>query len=287
MLRVCPVSDWKALYDYQCRIPYPYHFPTPFENWKSAMLSDHDGEGRTLFQDLTTLIATDENRILGYVQFGHTAFGFGPEDISGDVHYSVIRMLYFAEDRPEAGQALLGSAMDSLGNDERVYAFFHYFGLSCYARHGKLHEGFVHIGGLLLTNGFQLEHENVYYAARDISHHASAVTLSWHAITRGGQQSCDFFLDGTQVGCCEVHYVQPAIAYLRWIFIFDTLQNQGVGSQCMTALMADLFQRGYTRLDTDTALDNCRAQHFYEKNAFAREGITRSYFKEPVSEEKF
>ena len=39
-----------------------------------------------------------------------------------------------------------------------------------------------------------------------------------------------------------------------------------------------LYDKGITRLDTDTALDNHRAQRYYEKNGFVREGITRSYF---------
>ena len=34
------------------------------------------------------------------------------------------------------------------------------------------------------------------------------------------------------------------------------------------------------QLDTDTVLSNLVAQHFYEKNDFVREGLTRSYIKE-------
>lgn len=47
----------------------------------------------------------------------------------------------------------------------------------------------------------------------------------------------------------------------------------------MTAIKADLFQRGIVRFDTDTALTNQVVQHFYEKNHFVREGLTRSYYK--------
>ena len=31
--------------------------------------------------------------------------------------------------------------------------------------------------------------------------------------------------------------------------------------------------------DTDTALDNLRAQHYYEKNGFARLAVTRSFYR--------
>ena len=38
------------------------------------------------------------------------------------------------------GGALLEEALRALSGNARIYAFFHYFGMSCYARHGKLPE---------------------------------------------------------------------------------------------------------------------------------------------------
>lgn len=46
----------------------------------------------------------------------------------------------------------------------------------------------------------------------------------------------------------------------------------------MQALKGCLFAKGIRRFDTDTALSNLAAQHYYEKKHFTREGITRSYF---------
>lgn len=46
----------------------------------------------------------------------------------------------------------------------------------------------------------------------------------------------------------------------------------------MNALKRSLYAKGITRFDTDTALDNLVAQHYYEKNNFIREGITKSYY---------
>ena len=40
-----------------------------------------------------------------------------------------------------------------------------------------------------------------------------------------------------------------------------------------------LYEKGISRFDTDTAKDNIVAQHYYEKNNFTREGVTRSYYK--------
>ena len=47
----------------------------------------------------------------------------------------------------------------------------------------------------------------------------------------------------------------------------------------MKALKSYLFEKGINRFDTDTALSNNVAQHFYEKNNFIKEGITKSYYK--------
>jgi ribosomal protein S18 acetylase RimI-like enzyme len=54
--------------------------------------------------------------------------------------------------------------------------------------------------------------------------------------------------------------------------------GKGIGTKCMNALKQYLYKKGITRFDTDTALNNNVAQHYYEKNNFTREGITRSYY---------
>lgn len=56
------------------------------------------------------------------------------------------------------------------------------------------------------------------------------------------------------------------------------MTNKGIGSKCMNALKCYLYNKGITRLDTDTALSNNLAQHFYQKNGFVNEGITKSYY---------
>lgn len=279
MINIAELTDLRKAYDYQLRLAVPCFFPTSFERWKESFENDIDGEGRPLFRQLHAKAAYDGESLIGFIQYGSTAFGFDScGEISGDVSYPVIRTLYFDRGREDAGALLLQAALEELRTSGTVYAFFHYFGMSCFARHGKLFEPFTWIAELLHKTGFVVEHENVYYSA-DLQHAAdSAVELVAHSLTNGGQQTLDFVLDHKQIGCCEVHYVDTGIAYLRWIYIYDDLQNQGVGSRCMSALQAWLNGKGIARLDTDTALDNQRAQHYYEKNGFTREGITRSYY---------
>ena len=105
------------------------------------------------------------------------------------------------------------------------------------------------------------------------------IQINWKGLTKGQQQYCDFILDNTCVGGCEVHFLkQKEIAYLRWIFINEEFKNKGIGSKCLKSLKYNLYKKGIRRFDTDTALNNIVAQHYYEKNNFKKEGITRSFF---------
>lgn len=87
-------------------------------------------------------------------------------------------------------------------------------------------------------------------------------------------------IDSCRVGGCEIHFPKEKNnAYLLWIFINEEIRGKGIGSSCMDALKAELLERGIVQLDTDTAVDNLIAQHFYEKNHFIKRGLTRSYYQ--------
>lgn len=280
MLNITEITDLKQVYDYQMRWSAPNFFPTDFESWKNSFAHDTDGEGRPLFRQLGGKAAYDADILVGFLQYGMTAFGFDDcGELSADVSYPVIRSLYFDEGREDAGRLLLREATEQFKAFDRVYAFFHYFGMGCFARHGKLFERYRWIEELLYEQGFVTEHENVYYSALLQELPVSEVEIIAHEPTKGSHRSLNFVLEGQQVGGCEVHSpVTEGIAYLRWIYVNEEVQNRGVGTLCMNALKAWLWDRGITRLDTDTALSNLQAQRYYEKNAFAREGITRSYY---------
>lgn len=274
----------RELYNYMKGLPFPYRYAPEFGNWKQSFLSDVDGDGRRLFSQLTTLEARSEGALAGFVQYGRTAFGFdGQGEISQEISYPVIRGLWFDRGQEEAGRQLLHRAAEELvGNSsDRLYAFFHYFGMSCYARHGKLHEGLGHIHRLLLEEGFTVEHENVFYSSVLFCETPTLAQLIWHAPTAGGERECDFLLDGENVGGCRVHFLQDCVtAYLRWIYIREPLRGRGIGTCCMSALRSRLQRMGIVLFDTDTALSNRAAQHFYEKNHFKNRGLTRSYWRD-------
>ena len=275
MIRLTDTVNLETIYRFQMRFGSPWFFPVDFDAWRTSFEADVDGEGRTLFKDFSVKAAYDEDTLVGFIQYGRTAFGF--EDGPGS--YCVIRNLYFDEGREDAGSLLLKAALDAFAGAERVYAFFHYFGMSCFARHGKLFEGHTHIAALLREHGFETEHENVYYSSVLTGTEETEVEIVPQNMTKGRQQYMDFMLAGCQTGGCEVHFVDDGTAYLRWIYVNENTTGRGIGTRCMTALKHWLYRKGVVRFDTDTALDNTIAQHFYEKNGFTREGITRSYLR--------
>lgn len=284
MISIVEITDnLNDLYQYHSKIAVPYHYPVDFDVWEKSFLHDIDGEGRTLFKELTVKRAYQQNHLVGFIQYGRTTFGFGDKGrISYSVSYPVIRAFYFNRNKPEAGRLLLSSALEHFQSEtDMIYAFFHYFGMSCYARHGKLFESCPHISDLLFQNGFQVEHENVFYASglEDVNH--EDVAIRWYEMSAGRQQYGEFLIDSNPIGECEIHCLeQPGIAYLRWIYVKEELQGKGMGTKCMCSLKNALYEKGVRRLDTDTALTNTGAQRFYEKNGFVREGISRSFYIE-------
>lgn len=280
MIQITDIDSLEKIYHYLANFRSPYFFSVGFFEWKESFVNDVDGEGRPLFKELCVKAAYEENELIGFVQYGKTAFGFDDQgEITSGVSYNVIRNLYFSKNRADAGYLLLNAAMEAFGTTDKVYAFFHYFGMSCFARHGKLFELHSHIEELIKLNGFEVEHENVYYSSILTGDDQSEVEIASHNLTKGHQQYIDFMLSGSQVGGCEVHYIDTKTTYLRWIYVNGDIVGKGIGTMCMKALKRWLHQKGTTRFDTDTSLSNFVAQHYYEKNGFTREGITRSYYR--------
>lgn len=279
MLIIKEITNLDKVYNYQMSFHTPYFFEQDYEAWKKSFEVDIDGQGRILFKELFIKAAYDDDKLIGFIQYGKSAFGFDEQgEISSDVSYNIIRNLYFDSDRVDAGEKLLKDALDMFGVEDKVYAFFHYFGMSCFARHGKLFEKHIHIEELLKSNGFDIEHENVYYSCILKGDETSDVEIKHQELTKGNQQYIDFVLSGNQVGGCEIHIVDEKTVYLRWIYVNQDITGKGIGTKCMNALKQWLWEKGIARLDTDTAMSNLVAQHYYEKNNYVREGVTRSYY---------
>lgn len=153
--------------------------------------------------------------------------------------------------------------------------------MSCYARHGKLHESNFHIGEVLNKLNFIKEHENVYYSKHLFEgnfNYQGVVSFEYQELSVGDQQYIKFLKDNEVIGGCELHYLhQKDMCYLRWIYINEKYNHQGLGTECMNQLFNELYKRGYKQLDTDTADNNLNAQNFYLKTGFKDLGRTKSY----------
>lgn len=276
MLRRTEIISLKDVYTFQLGLETPYFFDISFEDWRKSFEDDIDGEGRKLFKELTAKVVYDGNELVGFMQYGKTAFGFDDSGwISKEISYPIVRNLYFLKGREDVGLLLFNEAVESFESEQRIYAFFHYFGMSCFARHGKLFESHAHIEKLLTENGFEIEHENVYYSSVLNDNENSNVVITAKDLTKGNQQSIDFKIDDIQVGGCEIHYINDTTAYL---YVNSDIVGQGIGTKCMNALKCFLHEKGIHRFDTDTAVNNVVAQRYYEKNNFICEGISKSYY---------
>lgn len=282
MIKRC--DDWQGLYEFLLPLMLDIGFEPSFTQWQESLLNDIDGNGNRLFQALETTVAYQHNRICGVIQYGFTAMGFDDQGIlTSHLSLPVIRFLYFASQDIDVGQALLDQVNSYFYQEERRYAFYHYFGLSCLARHGKLFSNYPWIETLLKQNAFQIEHENIYYSRGlkvPCPNPKAGISISWATKTAGNQQQGIFLLDQQEIGEFELHFLEENhLVYLLWIGITEKKQNQGFGTDCLRLLLKELRALGYQRIDTDTAIHNHQAKHFYEKNGFKQQSITKSFFQ--------
>ena len=129
------ITNYTELYAFHMNIKSPYISEVEYGDYLKSLFNDTDSYGHKLFKELHLIGAYSNEELIGFIQFGVTNIGFDDSGgISEKVNYSVIRNLYF--EKREIGETLLKTALILLKNE--VYAFFHYFGMSCFSRHGKL-----------------------------------------------------------------------------------------------------------------------------------------------------
>lgn len=282
-------TDLDRLFGYWSRLgrQIPYVFPVSADRWQTCLLED-ELDGEPLFSTLETVVATDNDQVRGFVQYGQPRFAW---DESGkryaNPQIGVIRQLYFQNDRGEVGEALLARAEPFLARFRQSHAFYHILGMSCTAHHGKLHHSQRHVHRLLRRHGFRVEHENIYFVLDMES--APLEGRSHFRLRRVDGSDGERFemrhrsravatahvrlLDALTDGCAD------DTAYLCWIGVDQDHRGRGIGSEFMGLLAALLAGRGYRYIHTDTPAANLGAQRFYESLGFRREGRTRSYLR--------
>jgi GNAT superfamily N-acetyltransferase len=245
-------------------------------------------EGERVFKQIETALAVAGDEVLGFVQYGEPNFGW---DTGGRKVYApqigVVRQLYFDRGRPDVGHALMERAETFLARFERSHAFYHAMGMSCTARHGKLHSSQLHVEPVLEAYGFRVEHENVYYSFDLSKVEAPGDRVQLKSARDAERETFTARLDGRGIGSARVRFLDALtdgrtldVAYLSWIGLDERYRGQGLGSAFLRLVAGHLWGQGLAWLHTDTAGDNVVAQRFYERLGFEDRGSTRSYIRD-------
>ena len=103
----------------------PYFFPVSFDQWQVCLIAD-ELEGERIFKELKTFYASEGDQVLGFVQFGQPNYAWDEKGQKyTDPDIGVIRHLYYQQDQPDIGEALLQKACDYLALFQMKHAFYH------------------------------------------------------------------------------------------------------------------------------------------------------------------
>lgn len=282
-------SDLESLYQFWRAVgeEIPYFFSVSVERWRTCLFKDRL-EGERVFRTLQTDLATENRQVLGFVQYGEPLFAC---DEKGqryeDPQIGVVRQLYSVQGREDVGEALLARAQSFLAGFEQSHAFYHILGMSCTARHGKLHQSQSHVNRLLQREGFRVEHENVYLVLDMLSAQPEeGSTDRLRSVDGSGGEEFEMWRGGEVMATARVGYLDRLTGgrtsdtvYLYWIGVVPPRRGRGIGGEFLMLLAASLLTKGYRYLHTDTAASNMGAQRFYKKLGFERAGVTRSYIR--------
>lgn len=263
----------------------PYFYETCKEEFDNSLFED-TFNGERILNDNYIYAAVEENSVIGFIQYGIPGFYFENWKMVSNPNIGIVRNIYFKESRNDIGRELLKLALRFF--EERkiveIYGFYHAMGMSCNGNHGKLHECYQYIGKLLTENGFEIEHENVYYTLNMKKNEIkSNISISVYK-ENYKKEKIELICNGENVGGAEVKFIDnytgiPSnkIIYLVWIYVIDKVKGKGIGSQFMALIQNYYISKGYKTIHTDTGIDNVIAQRYYERNGFTSEGLTRSY----------
>jgi RimJ/RimL family protein N-acetyltransferase len=282
-------ADHYGLYTYWRKLGdnIPYFFPVSPERWAQCLLED-ELAGERMFDRMETYVAKDNGEVVGFAQVAHPRFAW---DDRAAKYYNpqigVLRHFYFDAGRFNAAESMYAYVQSFLRRYPRRHAFYHIYGMSCNAHHGKLYSGLAHVDRFIKAKGFQVEHENVYYSlALHQQERASRDNLRLIPLAREfyAPQEYKIMLQNTPVGTITVQFMDilngeaaKGSVYLSLMLMDETYRGRGWGTVAMQLLGQVLRDKGYQQLHLDTASTNVGAQRFYARIGFHDRGRSRSY----------
>jgi len=289
-------ADQYVLYAYWRKLGenIPYFFPVSPERWTVCLLEDKLEDER-IFDRLETYVAKDRGRVVGFAQVGHPRFSW---DARGQKYYNpgigVIRHFYFDSGRLDVAEAMYAQVQTFLKPYPHRHAFYHIYGMSCNAHHGKLSMWLEHVDQFIRAKDFQIVHENVYYslALNDFGQPpGDNLRLIPQPRDIYAPQEYKIWLHNTPIGTLKVRFLDHLngeaakdTVYLPLITIDQTYRGCGWGTLAIQQLCWMLRDKGYAHLHLDTASSNEGAQRFYERFGFNNRGRSRSYIHKVTNE---
>ena len=287
--KIACLEDEKNLYEYfkQISPEIPYYYPVDFDIWRKSMFVENDGMEFNN-SELETYLLYEEAVMKGFIQYGFP----NPAHHEDNKNLAVIRNMHYAKDSKKP-EELMESALNYFKkkNVRQIFAFLHWFGMECYATHGKLHESQFHIEDLLIKYSFENNETNVYFTkdlrGSNAENNSEIVCEIYDEseivrnFSREESMKIKFFCNGEQIGVCDLRFMHSGISYLVYIEIFEKYRRKNLSTKCMNNIFFILKERGIKRIDLDTYGDNFAAQGLYTKTGFINTGLTRSYIHEP------
>ncbi len=285
-------SNAEILFEYWNLIgnSIPYFYKTTYESFIKSLFDDAF-KGITMFKKSFVYAAMDGNQVIGFIQYGIPKFHINYQgEIIQDTDIGIVRNLYYDKEKCYAGEKLLSFALNFFKNEEieKLYAFYHVMGMSCNGNHGKLHNDYNYITDLFFDNGFNVEHENVYYICDMHEKQSKDQTKTSIEIQESSIniQKIELMKGEEKIGDGLIKYLDDLTGmkdedkiYLKLISINKDVRGTGTGTEFINQIISYCVSKGYRYMHLDTALNNVVAQKFYDRNGFKNMGITRSFLR--------
>lgn len=279
----------KLVYDYMKAYEgvIPYMFPTTYEQFTKALWEDKLQGHPVLREQYVSIYMDDEDKVRGVVQYGLSGVHYTEKgERLVDPEIGNIRHLYYDVACQEVGASLLEEALGYFKDEgiEEVFAFDHVAGMSCYSRHGKLHESMNHVKKLLIEYGILVHHENVYYTwdLEQVEESTPGVLLLAEEgdermmLTLVKEENQEEIIGYGEATDLSLWGTQQNV-YLRYITIQEAYRGMGYSKAFLHAIGARYKASGCRYLHTDTSLYNGVAQALYEKLGMKRCGVTYDF----------
>lgn len=267
------------------RLYIPYYYNCSISELAKSFFID-EFEEEVMFKDLVSKGIIKDDKLVGIIQYGLLNFdlAYDGEKIHG-VNIGDIRIMACSSIAITKMYKLLGAAMlyFKIHKVDKIYAFEHTYGLSCFGGIGKLYHNEWLIAMLLRSKGFRKHNKSLFLSRKIVEGHVKAEAGISFIEEELGDNRYFYTIKKylVEVGGLEFQIVEEGRkAYLRYFYILDEHQGHHFGKEAMKSFLFVLLEKGIMSIDCDVDELNGIGMNFYEKCKFGNLGYMLSYKKE-------